>query len=679
MSANSFVNHDPYLEPFRPVIDRRIQKSIRLKEQLLQNHESLKDFANGHLFFGRLKTDQGWVLREWAPNATAIQLVGARMGWNNNDPAFHFIQMETGFWELRVDHEHLQHLDEYKLLVSWNGGQEMRLSPWTRRVVQDDPTKLFSEQVWDPPQPYTFKENTDFAEKKDIPLIYEAHIGMSSEREAVSTYDEFRTRVLPYIHQAGYNTIQLMAVQEHPYYGSFGYHVSSFFAPSSRFGTPDDLKRLIDEAHGMGLQVIMDIVHSHAVKNTLEGPGLFDGKPGMFFHTDHRREHPAWDSLCFDYGKQETVHFLLSNCKYWLDEFRFDGFRFDGVTSMLYFDHGLERSFSSYDAYFDQGVDEDALSYLMLANQLMKEVNSTALSIAEDMSGMPGLAIPADQGGIGFDYRLAMGIPDFWIRLIKEQTDESWNVSQMYYELTNKRSDEKVIAYAESHDQALVGDKTLIFRLADKEMYTHMSVHTPSLIIDRAMALHKIIRLITLCTNGGGYLNFMGNEFGHPEWIDFPREGNNWSFAYARRQWSLMNNPALRYQFLSNFDQDILNLFSSEYPEIEQEPQLVLSNQGDQVLAFQRGTFYFLFNFNPVQSFSDYGVPCPAADYKIMVDSDHERYGGFNRIDEKIIIESEPISQGSTSYQMKVYLPNRTAIVLKQIPTPSIRSHVTKK
>jgi 1,4-alpha-glucan branching enzyme len=494
---------------------------------------------------------------------------------------------------------------------------------------------------------------------------------MSSEEGKVSTFGEFRQNLLPRIKELGYNTIQLMAIQEHPYYGSFGYHVSNFFAVSSRFGTPDDLKFLISEAHHMGIRVIMDIVHSHAVKNTLEGPGLFDGTPGMLFHTDHRREHPAWDSLCFDYGRNETLHFLLSNCKFWIEEYGFDGFRFDGVTSMLYYDHGLGRDFTSYDAYFDAGVDEDALVYLALANQLIHELNPRAITIAEDMSGLPGLAAELNDGGIGFDYRLAMGIPDFWIRILKEKADEDWNVGQILWELTNRRSDERTISYVESHDQALVGDKTVIFRLADKEMYTHMSKSMPSLIIDRALSLHKMLRLITLATHGGGYLNFMGNEFGHPEWIDFPREGNQWSYHYARRQWSLPDNPDLKYIDLNNFDRRLITLFRETNPTSAVESLLV--REEDHVVAFRRSDLVFVFNFDPVRSYTDYGIPADPAEYRMVLNSDNFEFGGFGRIDEGYSYDAIPLGKVGSGYQIRLYLPSRVGVVLKKIPPKRIR------
>jgi 1,4-alpha-glucan branching enzyme len=458
-----------------------------------------------------------------------------------------------------------------------------------------------------------------------------------------------------------------MAIQEHPYYGSFGYHVSGFFAASSRFGTPDDLKELVDTAHFMGIAVIMDMVHSHAVKNEAEGLGRFDGTYTQYFHSGGRREHPAWDSLCFDYGKHEVLHFLLSNCKFWLEEYKFDGFRFDGVTSMLYHSHGLGEAFSNYGDYFNANQDGDAISYLTLANRVIHQVNPHAITIAEEVSGMPGLAVSIQAGGYGFDYRMAMNIPDYWIKIIKEQKDQDWHPSDIWWEVTNRRSDEKTISYTESHDQALVGDKTIIFRLIDSEMYWHMHVNSQNMTVDRGIALHKLIRLVTASTINGGYLNFMGNEFGHPEWIDFPRRDNGWSYKYARRQWDLIDNPNLKYKYLGNFDKAMLALIGG-IENFQASPiYKVWDNDGDQVLAYRREDLLFVYNFNPVLSFTGYGLLLPLGKYKIVLNSDHSAFGGFDSIDnsmEYVTIE-DPLYESEKKGWLKLYIPARTAIVLR--------------
>lgn len=666
----NIVRNDPWLEPFSGRISDRHNRALRKESELTGEKLNLREFASGHLYFGMHREPNGWIFREWAPNAEKIYLVGEFTDWEEL-PDFLLEKKEHGNWEIRLPPDRLRHGDLYRLSVYWKGGHGERIPAWTNHVIQDSDTLIFNAQVTAPESPYRWR-NGWIDMSKRAPLIYEAHIGMASEEGRIATYDEFRTNVLPRIVKGGYNTIQLMAIQEHPYYGSFGYHVSSFFAPSSRFGTPEELKELIDAAHKDGIAVIMDLVHSHAVKNEVEGLARFDGTPYQYFHNGPRREHIAWDSLCFNYGKNEVLHFLLSNCRYWLEEFRFDGFRFDGITSMLYLDHGLSRDFTSYDMYFDGQQDEDAIHYLMLANRLIKQVNPGSITIAEEMSGMPGLAVSFEDGGIGFDYRLAMGTPDYWIKIIKERSDESWDVAELYYELTRKRNDEKTISYAESHDQALVGDKTIIFRLMDKEMYDYMNLGSTNLIIDRGIALHKMIRLITLATSGGGYLNFMGNEFGHPEWIDFPREGNNWSYHYARRQWSLVDHPDLKYKFLGAFDQEMIKLVNSEQILKEQRPHLVTANQGDQVLVFERGILVFAFNFNPVKSFTDYGFAVEPGKYKILLNTDESEFGGQGLADSSMTYYSFPDYHTAPKHIIKLYLPARSALVLKRVVIKSV-------
>ena len=553
---------DPWLAPYKDAIDARHRRILDARADI-EVGGSLSKGLNNHLYYGMHRTANGdWIFREWAPNATKIYLIGDFNNWKRTE-AYALKPVGNGNWEIEVGSMFISDGTLYKLYIEWPGGGGERIPAYATRAVQDPETKLFVAQVWDPAKPYRWKHKGPG--KREHPFIYECHIGMSSEEEKVSTFNEFRENVLPKIIKDGYDTIQIMALQEHPYYGSFGYQVSNFYALSSRFGTPEDFKALVDEAHGAGIAVVMDIVHSHSVDNELEGLGDFDGKDGdMYFYSGDRGRHPAWGSRCFDYGRHETQHFLLSNCKFWMEEYHIDGFRFDGVTSMLYWDHGLGKDFVGYDNYFNGGVDESAVTYLALANMLVKELNPDAFTIAEDVSGMAGLAAPFEAGGVGFDFRMSMGVADNWIKWIKELSDDQWSMGEMWWQLTNKRSDEKTISYAECHDQAMVGDKTIIFRLMDKEMYFSMNKNSTSDIIDRGIALHKMIRLVTMATAGDGYLNFMGNEFGHPEWIDFPREGNGWSYKYARRQWSLAEPDYLRYKYLLNFDNAMIRLGKSE-------------------------------------------------------------------------------------------------------------------
>lgn len=661
------VKNDEWLSPYEQAIQGRHDHAL-YKMNELAGKGTLSDFADGYLYFGLHRTPRQWVLREWAPNATEIYLIGTFNDWKEL-PEFAFKRIEgTGNWELKLSSKVLKHLDLYKLSIHWNGGQGERVPAWAQRVVQDEDTKIFSAQVWSPEKAYEWKK-VNFRPKRGPLFIYECHIGMAQDAEKVGTYNEFRENVLPRIIADGYNCIQIMAIAEHPYYGSFGYHVSSFFAPSSRFGTPDELKQLVDVAHEAGISVIMDLVHSHAVKNEVEGLGNYAGDPDQFFYPAPRREHSAWDSLCFDYGKNEVIHFLLSNCKYWLSEYHFDGFRFDGVTSMLYYSHGLGECFCGYGDYFNGHQDDNAICYLTLANQLIHEVNPNAITIAEEVSGMPGLAAPFADGGYGFDYRMAMNIPDYWIKTIKERRDEDWHPSSILWELTNRRADEKTISYCESHDQALVGDKTLIFRLIDADMYWHFQKGDENGTVHRGIALHKMIRLVTASTINGGYLNFMGNEFGHPEWIDFPREGNGWSYKYARRQWNLVDNHNLCYHYLGDFDNDMVHLLRKSMADIRRFPvQEIWHDDGDQILAYMRGPLVFVFNFSPNRSYEGYGFRVPEGEYEVVLNTDAKAYGGNGLADDSVkhLTNFDPLLARDHKGWLKLYIPARSAVVLKK-------------
>ena len=668
---------DGYLKPFEEAVRGRAQHAFDRADQLTQRKCSLADWANAHEYYGLHLTGREWVFREWAPHATSMWLVGDFNGWKI-DPDFEVFRIPgTDVWERRISADRIHHLDKYHLEMRWEGGHGERIPAYARYVTQDPRTNLFSACVWQPKKPYRWKNRDVRAElvKSHVsgrtsaftPLIYEAHVGMASEAERVATYAEFRDNILPKIKAAGYNTVQLMAVMEHPYYGSFGYHVSSFFAASSRFGTPDDLKSLVDAAHGMGLRVIMDLVHSHAVANERDGLSLFDGTDYQYFHSGPKGWHSAWGSRCFDYGKTDVIHFLLSNCKFWLTEYGFDGYRFDGVTSMLFWNHGLGDAFTNYGMYFNGSMDDDAWCYLQLANRVIHEVKPSAITIAEDVSGMPGCAAPAGDCGIGFDYRMAMGEPDHWFRLAEKVRDEDWSMGGLFWELTNKRAEEKVVSYVESHDQALVGGKTFFFQLVDKEVYWGMGSDQQNLAIERGVALHKMARLATCALNGGAYLNFMGNEFGHPEWIDFPRAENGWSYYHARRQWSLRNDPKLRFKSLADFDETMLHALIP-HPSSLIPPTKLAANEPDKVLAFVRGDLLFVFNFHPSASYTDYGliVP-PATKWRHLFDTDEMRFGGQDRV--AAGQDFDPVlvkDRGELVQQIRLYLPSRTAIVLKR-------------
>ena len=650
---------NPQLEPFSGDIDLRMHLYRSTKKRILSEGQSLNDFANAHLYFGFHHVDGGWYYREWAPSAYQLYLEGDFNGWNQTSHPL--TNLGNGSWELYLPGDNaLWDGCKVKTVVDANLTRTEHIPLYARRVVQNKQTITFECEVVDDRKTFPWTDK-DFVGEDEL-YIYEAHVGMAQEEGKVSSYREFADYILPRIRKAGYNTVQLMAIMEHPYYGSFGYQVSNFFAASSWFGRPEELKYLVNKAHAMGIRVLLDVVHSHAVKNTAEGINMFDGTTWQFFHDGPKGDHPAWGTKCFDYGKTGVIHFLLSNLKFWMTEYHFDGFRFDGVTSMLYHDHALGTDFTSDGKYFSYNTDTDAVTYLQLANELIRQVNPKAITIAEDMSGMPGMCLPIADGGIGFDYRLGMGLPDMWVKAVKIQ-DEFWDINQMWGSMCLRRPGEKTVAYVESHDQALVGDQTMIFRLAGANMYTDMNKDCHNPVIDRAIALHKMIRLFTLSGGGEAYLNFMGNEFGHPEWIDFPREGNGWSFHYCRRQWSLKDNGMLKYQWLGDFDEDMVRLTKENRIFDQRMADLLLMKAPEQTLAYYRHGLVFVFNFHFGNSLNNVLVPVrQPGEYTVVLSTDDEKYGGFGNVAEKTYATKRFDGRD----YIELYIPARTGFVLKE-------------
>jgi len=663
------VQEDNWLIPCELDIIARTNQFKALTQSLEQYFGSLENFASAYRYFGFNydKKKKGWYYREWAPEAKALYLVGDFNDWDRK--ANPMTKDDMGVWTLFLEDKKYAHKFIHKsllkVLIHNNKGEIIeRIPAYIKRVIQDKKTANFTAQHWYPQTPFKWTDEEFLQKDLGNLFIYEAHIGMAQEEAKVGTYREFADTILPRIQQAGYNTVQLMAIAEHPYYGSYGYHVSNFYAPSSRFGTPEDLKYLINQAHKMGIGVIMDLVHSHAVKNILEGLNEFDGTAAQYFHDGERTTHPDWDSKLFNYGKWEVMQFLASNIRYWLEEFHFDGFRFDGISSILYLHHG-HQSFDSVYKYFRKGVDNQAILYLQLANTIAQKTRKGVITIAEDVSGMPGLTAPIEDGGIGFGYRLGMGLPDFWIKMM-QKPDEKWDMNQIWETLNNRQPNVNTVAYVESHDQALVGDKTLAFRLMDKEMYDAMDKASHNLVVDRGIALHKMIRLITISAGGQAYMNFIGNEFGHPEWIDFPRAGNHWSCEYARRKWSLRDNGFLRYHYLADFDKAMLELI--------RENQILQAGYGKalhmddlhQTLIFEKGNLIFVFNFHPTNSTPNYPFRLPfSGKFELILNSDDKKFGGFGRIKTQAFYAQ--YNSEDEYYYLNIYNVNRTCQVLKKI------------
>jgi len=670
------LERDPYLRPFEREFRRRYAVFSDSMERIEKELGGIDKFTKAYEEYGiHINSDNSVRCKEWAPGAEQLFLTGEFNNWDRSSHPYK--RCEFGIWELHIPPRSdgtcvIGHLSELKIAVKTQNGHVVdRISPWATYVVKPKITEglTYKHLFWHPPvyerYYFTHKRPT----RPDSLRIYECHVGIATSEYKVGTYKEFAEKVIPRIVKLGYNAIQVMAVMEHAYYGSFGYQVTSFYAASSRCGTPEELKEMVDVAHRAGLYVLLDVVHSHASKNVLDGLNEFDGTDSCYFHTGPRGVHPSWDSRLFDYSQPEVLRFLLSNLRWYYEEYGFDGYRFDGVTSMLYHSRGNQGFSGDYNEYFGLGVDTDALIYLMIANHVLHSLYKDAITIAEDVSGMPGLCRPVEEAGVGFDYRLGMAIPDKWIEILKHMKDEDWNIGNIVHTLTNRRWMEKTVAYTESHDQALVGDKSIAFWLMDKEMYTGMSLlYGTSAIIDRGIALHKLIRLITHGLGGEAYLNFMGNEFGHPEWLDFPREGNSESYHYARRQWNLVDDETLRYKHLNNFDA-AMNHLEEKFKWLSNGPAYVSwKHEDDKVIVFERGGLVFAFNFHPTKSFTDYRVGTnEVGSYKVVLNSDEERYGGYERIDTSLSYNAESYGYAGRQFSFQIYLPSRVALVFGKV------------
>ncbi|PAV85395.1 hypothetical protein WR25_09830 [Diploscapter pachys] len=669
-ALDNLLRLDGYLWDFQHEICRRygvFQEYLKKIEEC----GGMDAFTSSYREYGlHVQPDNSIHGLEWCPAAEKLALVGDFNSWNWDSHPYE--KGEFGKWTINLTPKEdgspaIPHGSIIKIAVTTNGSTKLKLSPWATYITRPKETYVYHQEFYNPSERYVMKHAKP-ARPASL-RIYEGHVGISSPEPKVNSYRAFADDVIPRIHKQGYNAIQLMAIMEHVYYASFGYQVTNFFAASSRFGTPDDLKYLVDKAHSLGIYILLDVVHSHASKNVEDGLNEWDGTPGNYFHSNSRGFHSLWDSRLFDYTQIETLRFLLSNLRWWVEEYGFDGFRFDGVTSMIYHSHGMNDDFGGgYPMYFGLNADTDSLVYLMIANHYLHNKFPQITTIAEEVSGMPALCRPVDEGGQGFDYRLAMAIPDMWIKILKHTSDEDWKINDVVFTLENRRYGEMHVAYAESHDQALVGDKSIAFWLMDKEMYDFMSTMTPMTpIIDRGLALHKMIRLLTMGLGGEAWLNFIGNEFGHPEWLDFPRIGNNESYHYARRQFNLVDDDILRYKFLNRWDA-AMNALEAKTGWLHSGPAYVSwKHEGDKVVAFERGGLLFVFNFHPTKSFPDYtiGVEEPGT-YHLALDSDAEQFGGHSRLAGDEGHQSIPEGYANRRNRVMLYIPCRTALVFQR-------------
>ncbi|KAH9622869.1 hypothetical protein KSS87_007872 [Heliosperma pusillum] len=424
----------------------------------------------------------------------------------------------------------LPHGSKYRVYFNTPDGPLERVPAWATYVLPDEEGNQSCAVHWDPSPEFTHKWKNNSPKAPKSLRIYECHIGISGSDPKVSSFLEFSEKVLPYIKDLGYNAIQLFGVVEHKDYFTAGYRVTNFYAVSSRYGTPEDFKRLVDEAHGLGLLVFLDIVHSYSAADEMVGLSLFDGTNDCYFHTGKRGHHKYWGTRIFKYGDVDVLQFLLSNLTWWIEQYHIDGFQFHSIPSMIYTHNGFATFTGDLEEYCNQYVDRDALMYLILANDILHALHPNIITIAEDATLYPGLCEPSSQGGLGFDYYVNLAAPEMWLSLLENVPDNEWSMSKIVTTLMgNKAYTNKMLLYAENHNQSISGGRSLAEILLGAEIDSNLS--TSSLL--RGSSLHK--------------------------GVEFPTSNNNFSYELASRRWDLLSDQGV-HQELFHFDQDMMKL-----------------------------------------------------------------------------------------------------------------------
>ncbi|KAG8075748.1 hypothetical protein GUJ93_ZPchr0006g43795 [Zizania palustris] len=557
----------------------------------------------------------------------------------------------------------ISHKDKYRLYFNTPDGALERIPAWATYVLPDVRGKQSYAVHWEPPPEEIYKWRFERPKVKGSLRIYECHVGISGSEQKISSFQEFTSNVLPHIKDAGYNAIQLIGIVEHKDYSSVGYKVTNYFAVSSRFGTPEDFKKLVDEAHGLEMVVLLDIVHSYASADELVGLSLFDGSNDCYFHTGKRGHHKYWGTRMFKYDDVDVLHFLFSNLNWWVTEYHIDGFQFHSLSSMLYTHNGFSTFTGAMEEYCNQYVDKDALIYLILANEMLHELHPDIITIAEDATFYPGLCEPTTQGGLGFDYWVNLSIPEMWLWHLENVPGQEWSMNKIMKVLISKNCN--MLSYVENHNQSISGRKSFAEIILHKEKCSNNSVSDDG--IFRACSLLKIIKLLTFSTSGGAYLNFIGNEFAHPKRIEFPMSGNDYSFGLANRQWELLEKGVHKHIF--NFDKDLMSLDGKERLILRGSPNIHHCDDTSMFISFTRGPFLFVFNFNPDATSGLYSVGVDeAGEYQLILNTDETKYGGRGELKSNQYMKRTSDNRvGGCRNSLELALPSRSAHVYKLV------------
>ena len=553
----------------------------------------------------------------WAPNAQRVSVIGDFNRWDGRTHAMRRL-IPSGVWEIFIPD--LADGTPYKYEVRTNAGhllqkadpyaRQFEVPPNSASVIWSDGAYRWGDSDW-------LQDRESFGGWHDRPMsIYEVHLGswrrVPEESYRPLTYRELATTMVPYVREMGYTHIELMPVLEHPFTGSWGYQVIGFFAPTSRFGTPDDFRYFVDECHRHGLGVILDWVPGHFPKDE-HGLAHFDGT-ALYEHADPRQgEHREWGTLVFNYGRNEVRSFLFSSALFWLEEFHLDGLRVDAVASMLYLDYSRNEG-EWIPNQFGGRENLEAVAFVQQLNTVTHGRAPGTITIAEESTSWPAVSRPVYVGGLGFSYKWNMG----WMHDILEYIHENpvhrrWHHGKITFSMLYAFTENFILPF--SHDEVVHGKGSMLDKMPGDLWQKYATLR----------ALYGY-----MYGHPGKKLLFMGSEFG--QWRE-------WNYD-SSLDWHLLENPM--HESLRRWVQDLNHTYQREpsLHEVDFEGAgfrwIDCNDNENSVVSLVRRArnpqdfTVVVANFTPVPR-PDYRVGVPEAGwYRELLNSDSERYGGSN-------------------------------------------------
>ena len=589
----------------------------------------------------------------WAPNADRVSVIGDFNGWDGRVTPMRLLT--TGVWEIFIPD--FQDGEKYKFEIRTPTGAILKKTdPFARAFEAPPQTAAIVRDV----SQYVWRDGDWIASRAacgawlDQPVsTYEVHLGswarVPGEGNRFLTYRELAHRLVPYVKGMGYTHIELLPVMEHPFSGSWGYQVLGFFAPTARFGPPEDFKLLVDACHQAGLGVILDWVPGHFPKDA-HGLARFDGT-ALYEHEDPRQgEHQDWGTLIFNYGRNEVRNFLLSNALFWLEEYHIDGLRVDAVASMLYLDYSRQAGQWIANRYGGR-ENLEAISFLQQLNSLTHGEHPGTMTAAEESTSFPGVSRPVHLGGLGFSYKWNMGWMHDILEYLKEDpVHRRWHHNLVTFSALYMHSENFVLPF--SHDEVVHGKRSLIEKMPGDAWQKYASLR----VLYGYMYGHP-----------GKKLLFMGGEFA--QWREWNHDRS--------LDWHLLDDPA--HAAIRQYVQDLNHLYRTE-PALHQadfDPagfRWIDANDNENSVvsivryAKDRGDFVVMvFNFTPVPRLA-YRIGVPAAAYYAeRLNSDASIYGGSN-VGNQGGVPSEPIAAHGFEQSVSLSVPPLGCLVLKTRP-----------